>query len=65
MIVMSQLKQSWSQIFYSSMSHPFLVLDDVISYGGQSGPFAVVGGANSTALMSFKLTNCREIDKSF
>lgn len=41
------------------ITHPFLVLDDVVSYGGQRGPFAVVGGADCTALMSLELTNCR------
>lgn len=40
-------------------AHPFLVLNNVISYGGQRGPFAVVGRANGTALVSLELANCR------
>lgn len=49
---------------HSFITHPFLILNDIISYGGQRGPFAVVGGANGTALVSLELTNCRgEIDE--
>lgn len=40
-------------------AHPVLILDDVISYGGQRGPLAVVGGANGTAFMSLELADCR------
>lgn len=39
-------------------THPILILNDVISNGGQRGPFAVVGGADSTALMGLELTDC-------
>ena len=39
------------------VTHPLLVLDDVIPYGGQRGPFAVAGGAHCTALVGLELTH--------
>ena len=47
------------------VAHPVLVLDDVVSYGGQRGPFAVVGGADRTALMGLELTNCEGQTETF
>lgn len=39
------------------MSHPVLVLDDVLPYGGQSGPFAVVSGSDRAAFVSLELAH--------
>lgn len=41
----------------SFQTYPILILDDVISYGSQRGPFAVVGGSHSTTLVGFELAN--------
>lgn len=40
-------------------AHPILILNNVISYGGQCGPLAVVGGAHGAAFMSLELADCR------
>lgn len=38
-------------------SYPILVLHDVIPDGRQCGPFAVVGGPHSTALVGFEFAH--------
>lgn len=39
------------------VSHPVLVLDDVLPNGSQCGPLAVVGGSDGAALVCLKLTH--------
>lgn len=45
-------------------AHPVLVLDDVLAYGGQRGPLAVVGGTHGTALVGFELAHCKYTHKT-
>lgn len=46
------------------VSHPVLILDDVLPDRSQSCPLTVVGGSDRAALMSLKLTHCSRKQKS-
>lgn len=51
------LKVSKSLFVCKNETYPIFILNYVVSYGGQRGPFAVVGGTNCAAFVSFELTN--------
>lgn len=38
-------------------THPILILDDVLPYGGQGRPFTVVSGSDSAALVGFEFAH--------
>ena len=38
-------------------THPILILDDILPYGGQGRPFTVVSGSDGAAFVSFEFAH--------
>lgn len=43
--------------FTHKNTYPILILNNILSYGSQGGPFTVVGGSDSTAFMGFEFAH--------
>lgn len=44
-------------------THPVFILNDVVTNGGQRGPFATVGGSHRAAFVGLELAHCERREK--
>lgn len=59
-IVIACNEPVFSIVYPHTLTHPILILDDVLPDGRKCRPFAVIRGSDRTAFMSLKLTHCKQ-----